>query len=89
MAKRFQIDHDNPDGLTGKPTIDNARLLCIPCHAEKTKIDVAKIAKAKRNEARDLGAAKPKGQIQSRGFDKKPKPEKLPMPKPKMIYHDN
>lgn len=71
-CKRFDIDHDNPDGLTGEPTFENARLLCEPCHAEKTKKDVAAIAKAKRREARHVGAVRPKGQIRSAGFPPKP-----------------
>jgi len=69
LAKKPEIDHRNPDGLTGKPTLDNAVLLCRPCHVEKTKQDVAAIAEAKRREALHLGAkpapAKP---IQSAGF---------------------
>ncbi len=54
-AKKWQIDHINPDGITGEPVITNAMLLCEPCHAEKTKHDVANIAKAKRREAAHLG----------------------------------
>lgn len=54
-AKRFHFDHKNPDGLTGQPTLENCQLLCEPCHAEKTKQDVANIAKAKRREASHLG----------------------------------
>lgn len=77
MAKRFQIDHVNPDGLTGEPTLENARLLCVPCHSEKTKQDVANIARAKRREVRDLGAHKPAGTIKSAGFSKSAKPPKV------------
>lgn len=58
---RWHCDHDDPDGLTGAPTFENARCLCIPCHLVKTKADVAKIAKAKRNYARHIGASRPKG----------------------------
>jgi 5-methylcytosine-specific restriction endonuclease McrA len=69
LAKKPEIDHRNPDGLTGKPTLDNAVLLCRPCHVEKTKQDVAAIAKAKRREALHIGAkpapAKP---LKSAGF---------------------
>ena len=65
---RWHGDHDNPDGLTGKPTFENCRCLCIPCHTAKTKIDVARIAKAKRVEARHIGAVCPKGQLRSPGF---------------------
>jgi hypothetical protein len=52
---RFHGDHDNPDGLTGEPTFENCRILCLACHAKKTAIDVAQIAKAKRRETAHLG----------------------------------
>ena len=80
---RWQCDHANPDGMTGKPTFENARCLCLGCHAAKTAIDVAVIAKAKRREARHLGAVKPKGQLKSRGFAKKPRAhaERQPVPR--------
>lgn len=72
-AKKWQIDHIDADGLTGKPTLENAKLLCIVCHKAKTKVDVAKIAKAKAREAFHIGATRPKATIQSRGFAQKPK----------------
>ena len=74
-AKKWQIDHIDADGLTGKPTLENAKLLCIVCHRAKTKVDVAKIAKAKAREASHIGATRPKATIQSRGFNTKPKRE--------------
>jgi 5-methylcytosine-specific restriction endonuclease McrA len=77
---KFQIDHINPDGLTGDPTFENSQLLCLECHGPKTKKDVKAIAKAKRVEAKHLGAVQPKGKIQSRGFEKKEKKEKIPLP---------
>jgi len=52
----YHCDHDDPDGLTGQPTFDNARILCIPCHKEKTRLDVANIAEAKRRAAVASGA---------------------------------
>ena len=55
---RFEIDHVIPDALLGQPTAENAMLLCRPCHVEKTKTDVTKIAKARRNEASSLGVRK-------------------------------
>jgi 5-methylcytosine-specific restriction protein A len=58
LAKTWEIDHANPDGLTGEPTLSNAVVLCKPCHADKTKRDVAAIARAKRREALDLGVRK-------------------------------
>jgi 5-methylcytosine-specific restriction endonuclease McrA len=73
LAKKPEIDHRNPDGLTGEPTLANAVLLCRPCHVEKTKADVANIAKAKRREAAHIGAkATAAKAIQSAGFPKAP-----------------
>jgi hypothetical protein len=70
----YECDHDDPDGLTGEPTFENARILCIPCHAEKTKVDVPAIAKAKRREADHVGAfIPPKRPIPSRPFPKRSK----------------
>lgn len=80
LARRFQIDHVNPDGLTGEPTLANARLLCVPCHAEKTKQDVADIAKAKRREAAHLGA-----KIKTPGFHKAPPQRRASKPLSKPI----
>jgi hypothetical protein len=65
--KVWHYDHDNPDGLTGEPTLENCKLLCLPCHAEKTKQDVSAIAKAKRREAKALGVRKtPKAEPQQK-----------------------
>ena len=76
-AGQYHADHLTPDGLTGEPTFENCRIVCEPCHAEKTKQDVANIAEAVRREAIHTGADRvakrqsgaPK--IQSRGFAKK------------------
>ena len=68
LAKKWQIDHVRPDGLLGEPVIENAMLICELCYGEKNPEDTRNIAKAKRREAKDLGAVKPEGKIQSRGF---------------------
>lgn len=60
LVKRFQIDHIRPDGLLGEPTIENAQLLGECCFAPKNSKDTTDIARAKRREAKQLGA-KPKG----------------------------
>lgn len=78
-ASKHEIDHVNADALTGTPTIDNARLLCKPCHAAKTKSDVAVIAKAKRREAAHLGVHK-QATLKGAGFT--PAPKQLKASKP-------
>jgi hypothetical protein len=65
LAKTWDIDHVNPDGLTGKPTLENARVLCRPCHTEKTASDVEAIARAKRVEAKHARAIVPAAPIKS------------------------
>jgi 5-methylcytosine-specific restriction enzyme A len=55
---RIAYDHINPDGLTGNNDLNNCAVLCVPCHRQKTRGDVGRIAKAKRQHARDIGAYK-------------------------------
>ena len=73
----FQIDHIIPDGLcvdkSAPLTARDGMLLCLSCHATKTAGDVPSIAKAKRIEAKHIGATRPEGKLQSRGFQKKPR----------------
>src|ERR1700733_16140437 len=77
---RFEIDHRDPDAMQidkSKPlTAADGWLLCIPCHSEKTKKDVADIAKAKRREAAHLGARTGKAKI--------PGPPRAPRPTAKI-----
>lgn len=85
---RVQFDHDNPDGLTGKPTFENCRALCRLCHAEKTPLDQANIAKAKRREAADLGASYTKAKIPAgpSSLSTKPKREPRASLPPRRLY---
>jgi hypothetical protein len=85
-----QIDHTDADALqidkTRKLTAEDGKFMCIPCHKAKTKIDVAMIARAKRIEARHLGADRPKGKIPSRPFaNRKPREPKPSLP-PRQLY---
>ena len=88
LAKRWQVDHQTPDGLTGKPVIENAMLICEPCYSVKNPQDTRDIARAKRREARHVGAVRPKKTIKSAGFAQTRKPariEKQRLP-PREIY---
>lgn len=58
---KFHYDHDNPDGLTGEPTLENCKCLCLGCHKVKTKEDRSRIDKAKRQQASHIGAKTRKG----------------------------
>ena len=59
LAGDWHYDHEIPDGLTGEPTVENCKVLCKSCHAIKTKTDVKRIAKAKRNYRKSRGIRKP------------------------------
>ena len=59
-AGKYHYDHDNPDGLTGEPTLANCRVLCVACHSVKTRTqDMPAIARAKRRQRKHAGIRKP------------------------------
>jgi 5-methylcytosine-specific restriction protein A len=67
---KFHFDHDIADGLGGEPTLENCKVLCHACHADKTrKHDVPLIAKVKRISDKHNGIRKP-SRLQSAGFRK-------------------
>jgi 5-methylcytosine-specific restriction enzyme A len=55
---KHEFDHSIPDGLTGSNDLSNCIVACLACHKQKTRGDVGRIAKAKRQHARDIGAYK-------------------------------
>lgn len=70
------FDHVIAWQLGGKSTLDNCALLCAvasdSCHARKTRLDVAAIARAKRRalfQATGRSRARKGRPLQSRGFD--------------------
>ena len=85
-TKNFQIDHIIPAALGGPATLENARLLGRCCYSVKNPNDTRKAAKAKRVEAKHLGADQPKQQIKSRGFKRVERKEKLPVPPARQLY---
>ena len=51
-----EYDHDQPDGLGGKATLSNCRVLCRNCHSKKThQVDRPKIQKADRIRKKAFG----------------------------------
>jgi 5-methylcytosine-specific restriction protein A len=54
-------DHIIPDQLGGPATLDNLQILCVPCHADKTRSDVRQIRKSDRQRDKHTGAFKPRG----------------------------
>jgi len=66
---KFHFDHDIADGLGGEPTLENCKVLCHACHAEKTtKHDVPLIAKTKRIQDRHNGIKRPRSMTRWRNF---------------------
>ena len=86
---RFEIDHVKEDFYGGEPVLENAMVLCVSCHREKTSGSAKVMAKARRLEAKNVGAIRPKGKIQSRGFPKKEKREQIPLPTRRSIYESS
>ena len=75
-CRKFQIDHVIADSHGGKPTIENASLICAACYGVKNPKDTTIAAKIKRQESKHLGAkATPAAKIANRGF---PKADKAP-----------
>ena len=64
----IQIDHRIADAHGGEPVLENAQVLGACCYMPKNTKDTIIAAKLKRIEAVHLGAVKPEGKIQSRGF---------------------
>ncbi len=87
-AKRFQIDHVIADSLGGEPVLENAQLICDVCYAIKNPKDTTAAAKAKRMEAKHIGAMTPKRRLMSRGFQKRARTPKPSLP-PRQIYVDS
>ena len=46
----LQLEHELPDWFGGAPSVENLRLMCVDCHKPKTREDVARIAKTKRQQ---------------------------------------
>jgi 5-methylcytosine-specific restriction enzyme A len=67
-----QFDHTIPLILGGENRESNLRILCVPCHKAKTKLDVKLKAKVARVRKRHLGIRKT-STLQSRGFEPRPK----------------
>jgi 5-methylcytosine-specific restriction protein A len=54
----YHYDHVIPDQLLGMNDLSNCQVLCRGCHREKTRGDIARIAKAKRQFAKNKGMRK-------------------------------
>ncbi|MCJ2056768.1 HNH endonuclease [Methylobacterium sp. J-048] len=52
---RFHYDHIVPAALTEDASLENCQVLCRPCHAAKTVVDVGVIARVRRVRDRHTG----------------------------------
>ena len=60
---RWEVEHVVPYALTRDDSDDNLAPAHVACHAGKTPLDVAQIAKAKRVERKHIGAHRPRSII--------------------------
>ncbi len=58
---KAEYDHITPCGLGGGNSLENCKVLCVPCHKGKTRIDKGMMAKADRARKRHTGTKKPHG----------------------------
>lgn len=71
---QYHFDHLLAAYLGGEPTFANCRLLCIACHAPKSRQDKTLSAKSDRVQAKTLGIARQtQHPLRSRGFGKSEK----------------
>ena len=74
VVGRFNYDHDVPDGLGGKPTLDNCRVLCVLCHSKKTHgEDNPRMRKADRQKRKHVLGIRPPSRLRGPLF-----PEPVP-----------
>lgn len=69
----YHFDHDVADGLGGEPTLENCKVLCLPCHKVKTiEHDNPRMRKADRQHKSIALGIRPPSQLKSAGFRKYP-----------------
>lgn len=88
-GKAWEVEHIIPIALGGVDAVANMAPAHKECHASKTaQGDVPAIAKAKRREARHIGATMPPKQpIRSASFAKRERTPKPALP-PRQMYED-
>jgi 5-methylcytosine-specific restriction endonuclease McrA len=85
----WHVEHIKPLWLGGEDTEANMAPAHVDCHAPKTRDEASSRAKTNRQRARQIGAQDaPKQPIASRGFARKPRPEKIGLPDRRSIYED-
>lgn len=78
VGEVWEIEHLIAYALTQDNSDENLRPAHKRCHEVKTRQeDVPAIAKAKRRASKHVGAARPAGKLQGRGFPASPKPDRI------------
>lgn len=88
---QYNYDHDKPDGLGGEPTLENCKVLCVPCHKVKThEHDNPRMQKADRQHRKIALNIRPPSRLKGPVFVKPPPqrsatrplpPNKQPLPR--------
>ena len=76
VGEKWIDEHIKPLAMGGTNDWANRGCAHVDCAKGKTKVDVKQIAKAKRIEAKFIGAEQPKTKITSRPFQSRLKPDK-------------
>lgn len=67
----YHFDHDIADGLGGEPTLENCKVLCLPCHKAKTlEHDNPRMQKADRQRKSIVLGIRPLSRLQGPKFPK-------------------
>lgn len=69
---QWDLDHIKPLAMGGEHVESNLQPVLRIAHREKTKRDVADLAKARRIKAKHIGIEQSPSRLQSRGFTKSP-----------------
>lgn len=85
-GEKWHVEHVKPLWLGGEDAEVNMAPAHIDCHAPKTREEAGVRAKSNRQAAKHIGALpQPRVKLQSRGFAKKQRTPKQPIP-PRKLY---
>jgi 5-methylcytosine-specific restriction protein A len=79
LAYGVEYDHENLQANSKDSSLENCRAVCPSCHRFKTRtVDIPKAAKTVRQQDKDRGIVKPKGQLRGPQFTPSEKPPREP-----------
>lgn len=89
-GEKWHVEHIKPLWEGGSDDENNMAPAHVDCHATKTGEEATPRAKGTRQRARHIGAVKPKGQLQSRGFAPSDKQQRIPKQAlaPRIMFED-